>query len=686
MEQAARGAVHVIENEWIELSDGIRLAARIWMPADASSTAQVPAVLEYIPYRKDDDTLAQDTLRHAYFAEHGYASVRVDLRGSGSSEGILADEYLPLEQADGLEVIAWLASRPWCTGAVGMIGYSWGGFNGLQIAAHRPPALKAIITAYSTDDRYADDCHYLGGCVLASDMLKWSSVMLAYNGRPPDPRFAGPTWREQWLQRLRDTPPFGAIWLAHQRRDAYWKQGSIAEDYAAIECAVLAVGGWADAYTNAVPRLLEHLDCPRKGIIGPWGHMFPHVGVPGPAIGFLQECVRWWDRWLKGVENGVEDEPLLRAWMQEPAPPARFYESRPGRWIAEEMWPPASVRAQAWSLTADGALLECGSGTSGQSGELSIVGNQSCGVAAGVWCANGLPDELPDDQSDDDEFSLMFDSEPLTERLELLGRPEVRITVASDRPIALIAARLCDVAPDGASALVTWGMLNLTHRESDESPSSLEPGRFYSVTIPLKVVGQAIAAGHRLRLSLSPTYWPHAWPSPESVELTVLAGPGATLQLPVRPVQAADSAPPRFESPAMAEPLPRELYDPPTRRRSVVRDREIQSDAETITSKLTVTTTDFEYSMSRILESDTIVRSVAQDMWVIDDDDPLSAREVCERRWDAIRPGWKVFVSTRSEMTATAEEFVLTDRIVAGDDEEDLFERTTVTRIPRDLV
>jgi len=684
VEHAAPAAVRIIENEWIELADGVRLAARIWMPQTASSESPVPAVLEYVPYRKDDDTLAQDTLRHAYFAAHGYASVRVDLRGSGSSQGLLADEYLPLEQSDGIEVIAWLAARPWCTGAVGMIGYSWGGFNGLQIAAHRPPALKAIITAYSTDDRYADDCHYLGGCVLASDMLKWASVMLAYNGRPPDPRFAGDAWRRQWLERLRDTPPFGALWLAHQRRDAYWKQGSIAEDYSAIECAVLAVGGWADAYTNAVPRLLEHLSCPRKGIIGPWGHIFPHVGVPGPAIGFLQECVRWWDRWLKGIANGVDDEPLLRAWMQEPVPPARFYAARPGRWIAEESWPPESVRMRAWSLGADRTLVD--GDMVPAPGELSIIGRQSCGQTAGVWCANGLPDELPGDQRDDDACSLSFDSAVLTERIELLGRPEVRVTVASDRPLALVAARLCDVAPDGTSALVSWGMLNLTHRESDEHPSALEPGRFYEVTVRLKVVGQAIEPGHRLRLSLSPTYWPHAWPSPERVELTLRAGTGARLVLPVREPQSAPEATPRFDAPAMAEPLAIRVNEPAGRHRALAHESRDTPAANQLKSHMRATTADSEHSWFHIIESDTTLRYTSHDEWTIDDHDPLSAHEVCERSWSASRPGWNVSVTTRSEMCSTAEEFVLTDSIRAFEAEEEFFEKTTVTRIPRDLV
>src|ERR1700682_4918728 len=181
--------VREIEHVLIPLRDGTRLAARIWLPEDAERDP-VPAILEYLPYRKRDGTYDRDALTHPYFAGHGYAGVRVDIRGSGESDGLLSDEYSLREQDDALEVIEWLAAQPWCSGAVGMMGISWGGFNALQVAARRPPALKAIITVYSTDDRYADDIHYKGGCLL-NDNLWWGSIMLAYQGRPPDPLLYG---------------------------------------------------------------------------------------------------------------------------------------------------------------------------------------------------------------------------------------------------------------------------------------------------------------------------------------------------------------------------------------------------------------------------------------------------------------------------------------------------------------
>ena len=326
-------AVREIEHCWIPLRDGRRLAARLWLPADAMD-APVPAILEYIPYRKRDLTRTRDEPMHRYFAGHGYAAARVDVCGAGDSDGVLLDEYHEQELEEGVAVIEWLAAQPWCTGAVGMMGKSWGGFNALQIAARRPDALRAIITVCSSDDRYADDAHYMGGCLL-NENLTWGSVLQTLSALPPDPAVVGDGWRETWLARLRSEVLFPEVWLRHQRRDAYWRRGSVCEDFARITCPVYAIGGWADAYTNAVPRLLAGLRSARKGLVGPWSHNYPHDGAPGPAIGFLQEARRWWDHWLKGIDTGIMDEPAYRVWMQESAPPASWYAERFGRWVAK---------------------------------------------------------------------------------------------------------------------------------------------------------------------------------------------------------------------------------------------------------------------------------------------------------------------------------------------------------------
>jgi hypothetical protein len=522
--------VEVIEQQRIRMPDGTHLAARLWLPEPARREP-VPAILEYIPYRRRDSTRLRDDAMHGWLAGHGYACVRVDLRGSGDSEGVLEDEYLPVELDDGVAVIDWISRQPWCDGKVGMIGISWGGFNGLQIAALRPPALKAVISACSTDDRYADDVHHMGGCLLG-DNLSWASTMLAYNALPPDPDMVGPAWRGMWLARLRGSGLWLAKWLAHQRRDAYWRHGSICEDWDAVACPVLAVSGWADGYSNAVFRLLAHLRGPRLGLVGPWGHKYPHQGRPGPAIGFLQECLRWWDHWLKGVETGIMAEPMLRAWMQDSVPPTASYRERPGRWIGEPRWPSADLHERVYALAWPGVLAD-GGAAADATAEMEIQSPLSVGLFAGKWCSYAATPDLPHDQREEDGGALVFTSAPLDAPLEILGAPVVELVVAADRPVAMVALRLSDVRPDDQATRVTYGLLNLCHRDGSETPRPLESARLYRVRVQLNHIAQHFPRGHRLRLSVSTSYWPLAWPPPEPVRLRIQTG-ASRLLLPER--------------------------------------------------------------------------------------------------------------------------------------------------------
>lgn len=256
-------------------------------------------------------------------------------------------------------MVNWLAAQPWCDGRVGMFGISWGGFNSLQIAALAPEPLKAVVTVCSTDDRYDNDVHYMGGSVLAVDMHAWAATMLAFVSRPPDPLHVGDAWRDMWLGRLEQVDPFVHTWLDHQTRDAYWRHDSVCEDYGAIDAAVLAVGGWHDPYRDTVLRLVEHLPAERvRGLIGPWSHQYPDRGLPpGPAIGFLQETLRWWDQHLKGVDTGVMREPLLRAYVSDSHPPATVYETLPGRWVGERAWPSPNVTTVSYGLQGPAVLV-----------------------------------------------------------------------------------------------------------------------------------------------------------------------------------------------------------------------------------------------------------------------------------------------------------------------------------------
>jgi uncharacterized protein len=539
-------AIQEIEHIVIRLRDGTNVAARLWLPTDAERNP-VPAILEYLPYRKRTGTYDRDALTHPYLAGHGYAAVRVDIRGSGESDGLLLDEYAQQEQDDALEVIEWLAAQPWCTGAVGMMGISWGGFNALQIAARRPTALKAIITLCSTDDRYRDDVHYIGGAPLRAG-FGWGSFLFGAMCHPPDPALVGDRWRAMWLERLTNLPLFLELWFRHQWRDDYWKHGSVCEDYGAIQCPVYAVGGWTDGYTNAIPRMLAQLTVPRKGLIGPWAHAYPHFALPGPQIGFLQEALRWWDHWLKNIDTGAMDEPMLRAWMTESVAPAPYHEELPGRWIAEPSWPSRNIAVHRLFVTDDGLQPSDSRLT-----PRDVCSAQTVGKNGGAWCPFGRSADQAGDQQVDDARSLVFDTVPLTTRMEILGPPIVTLDVAADRPLANLAVRLCDVRPDGTSLRVSYGILNLAHRDSHETPTPLVPGRRYRLRIQMNDAGAAFPVGHRIRVAISTAYWPMIWPAPEKATVTVF---GAMLELPVRAPNAADAHLRRLPGPETAAPEP----------------------------------------------------------------------------------------------------------------------------------
>ncbi len=665
--------VREIEHMMITLKDGTRLAARMWLPEDAEQLP-VPALLEFLPYRKSDGTAMRDAMRQPYYAGHGYAVLRVDMRGSGESDGILEDEYTNQELDDAVELIAWAAGQPWCDGNVGMMGISWGGFNSLQVAARRPPALKAVVVIGFTDDRYADDVHYMGGCVLTSQMLSWSSIMFVYNGAPPDPALVGDAWRTMWLDRLENSPPFVEAWLAHQRRDAYWEHGSVGEDYDAIQVPVYAVGGWADSYNNSVPRLLAGLSVPRKGLIGPWAHTFPEIGEPAPAIGFLQDTIRWWDHWLKGQDSGMMDEPMLRTWIQESVPPATYHTERPGRWVADGQWPSPQVADEIWYLNSDG-----GAGVLGRQAAPPITlrhrGRLGQNMDVGPWGAYGYPGDFAGDQRAADGESLSFTSPPLEEAVDLLGYPVVDLELAVNRPLALVAVRLCDVAPDGASTLVSWGLLNLTHRDSHKEPERLTPGETYHVEVPLNVLGHRLKAGHRWRVSVATEYMRHAWPSPERVELALTTGAGSRLRLPRRTPHALDELLQPFPPAEISAPLAVEQLRPDVTHKQIVHD---------VVDNTTRYVLEADAGRVRLVGSGMEVDDWGRETYAAVQDDPLSLNVHIERRLIYQRGEWRVTIETDSRMTADATHFHLTNVIDGYEGDTRVFTKAWTKAIPRD--
>lgn len=642
----------------IVLSDGCRLSARLWMPLNAAEHP-VPAVLEYIPYRKSDGTLPRDEIMHKYVASNGYACVRVDMRGNGDSEGLMTDEYTIQELADACEVIEWLAEQPWCTGTVGMMGKSWGGFNCLQTAFLQPPALKAVVTVCSTTDRFADDIHYKGGCLLGEN-FGWGAVMLSYSSRPADPALR-PNWRAEWLERLEAEPWLAPRWADLQERSDYWKHGSVGEDYARMTVPVLSWGGWADNYMNTVAHLVENVPALVKGIVGPWVHQYPHTAVPGPAIGFLQEAIRWWDRWLKGIENGAEHDPAYRVYMLDSEAPDASAKHRAGHWVAEAVWPSPRVSRKVMALGADmaGAL------------PARVNTPQHLGLQAGEFFPMGLNAEMPGDQRQDDALSTCFDGPVLAEPLDLLGAARLSLRLSSDKPLAFVVARLCDVAPDGASVRIAHGMLNLCHRDSMEDPAAMVPGQDTEISFLIDQMAYRLAPGHKLRLALSTTYWPFVWPSPEAATLTITGG---SLDLPAHTGSTAEWVPPPPEG---AEPWKHKVLRPGKT------TRHIETDLLSGRSALVVNDDggDMENLSTGLRTGETM-----SELWEVNQNDPLSARAVHVWEQRLSRGDWAVRTKASAEMTATATHLRMKANLTAWEGDQVIFTRDFDDEVPRRFV
>jgi uncharacterized protein len=641
----------------IIMPDGTRLSARIWRP---EGTGRYPAILEFIPYRKSDGTRARDEGIHPWWAAQGYACIRADLRGSGDSDGLLTDEYTPQELQDACAIIAWAAAQDWCTGSVGMMGKSWGAFNALQTAALAPPALRAVIAVCGTTDRFADDIHFKGGALMGEN-LGWAATMLSYSSRPPDPVLR-PDWRAQWLARLAAQPFHAPDWAAHQTRDAFWQHGSVCEDWAAIRTPVLAIGGWADGYINMVPAILDNLTVPVKGVIGPWVHQYPHTAVPGPRIGFLQEGLRWWDRWLKDTPNGAEHDPALRAYIPHSAPPDASTPHRPGHWVAEQSWPPARTAPLTLYLSP-GAL--------GSASPLDATVNtpQHLGMHGGEYFPTGLDAEMPGDQAPEDTLSVIFDTTPL-DGMDLLGAPVLRLSLSSDSPRAHLVARLCDVAPDGTSLRIGHGVLNLCHRDDPARPSDVPTDAPFDVTLRLDYCAARLAPGHRLRLALSTTCWPLVWPSAHRATLTLHAG---SLTLPVHTGSTGDEwifPPPLVPDTAAT-----------TRLTPALAARRIEHDLMTGERHLVI---EDASGTQAIAPHGRTTSDTSREVWTIHPDDPLSARARIEWHQHQTLGQWQISTLAQVAMTCTATAFHMTATLTAHEGETEVFRRDWDCTVPRD--
>jgi uncharacterized protein len=659
--------VKEIENLFITLKDGTKLAARMWLPVDAQKNP-VPALLEYLPYRKRDGTVVRDALTHPYMAGHGYACIRVDMRGNGDSAGLMRDEYTKQEQDDAIEVIDWLTQQKWCDGKVGMFGISWGGFNALQVAARQPEALKAIITICSTDDRYEDDIHYKGG-TLINENLGWAATMLAYSSRPPDPKVVGKRWKKMWMDRLENEPFLLIDWLKHPHRDSYWKHGSVCEDWTKIKCPVLCVGGWNDAYSNAIPRLMKNLRVPRKAIIGPWAHKYPHFAVPHPRIGFLQEMLRWWDFHIKGINTGVNNDPDYRVYVMDAYKPGSFPKHIDGRWIAENYWGHGNVETKIWHLSKSGVSTEAG-----KEEGLSLTSQQTVGFDGGEYCIIWLGEEFPGDQVKDDQGSIVFDSPTLTEDMDIVGQPSVELSFTVDKPVAHVAVRLNDVWPDGKVSRITYHLQNLCMRDSREYPTPLEPYKRYKMKIKLDDIAWRVPKGHKLRVAISTSYFPMMWPAPEPVKLTLFAG-ASTVSLPIRK-QDVTERPVTFAAPEAAEPIKQKELAKPSNKRKVSFDK------KTGATRLEIVD---DFGKQELKPHGLVIGGVGRETYEILPSDPLSAK--METHWTEYlkRGTWEIRTETYGRLTATKTHWIVWGKIEAYEGKKQVFVKEFNEEIERRL-
>ena len=649
----------------IIMSDGCRLSARVWMPEDSDNN-QYPVILEHLPYRKRDGTIVRDQYTHPWFAGHGYVCIRTDMRGNGESDGLMTDEYTHQEHQDAIEVIEWAANQSWCNGNVGMMGISWGGFNALQVAALAPKPLKAIISLCSTVDRYADDIHYKGGCLLGEN-FGWSTNMLSYSSRPPDPSLVGENWRKMWMNRLENLELDLSRWLNHQHRDEYWKYGSVCEDYSAIKAAVLSISGWHDGYRNTTNHLIKNLTSPVKGIIGPWIHKYPHYAAPSPAIGFLQEAKRWWDHWLKDIDTGVDKDPDFRAYLMDSVTPKRWMDDRPGRWIVEKNWPSETINKEILYFS-QGAALEL----SPTPFNVSISSAQNCGSKAGEYFPFAFSDELPENQSHDDAHSACFDGDELTAPIDIVGSPHVNLRLCCNKDQGQVIVRLCDIRPDGTSALITYQYLNLTHHNSHENPSKISKNQMFNVSLDLDQIAYRIPDGHRLRVAISSSYWPTLWPSPERTTLNIESG---SIELPIRPF--ANGAEISFEEPEAAKPWGAKELRPASYAREEFIDEE---------TGITSIKIGCDFGENQDLDHGLISGGWMKENWAIHPDDPNSAK--VDAQWEntggRAETMWRT--SIKSAMHSDKTHFFITANLKAYENDKLIFEKDYSDKIIRNLV
>ncbi len=642
------------------------------MPDDAQHHP-VPCILEYIPYRKRDMTSLRDEGMHKYFASKGYGCIRVDMRGAGDSEGVLMDEYLPREQQDGVEAIAWIADQPWCDGNVGMIGISWGGITQLQIATLKPQALKAIVPVGASIDRYYDDGGYFIGAY-SGETIGWGGLMFAINTFPPDPAVVGEENCEaMWLKRLETMPLFLSTWLNHPARDDYWLQGTVIDCFKDITCPIFVVSGWNDCWPNTVLRVIQRAETPVWGLSGVWGHMYPHQAFPGPGVNFLDEVIRFWDKYLKNQDNGYEQTAPLTVFVQTQVPTDPAHTNRPGYWVAEPAWPSPNVTTETWCFGR------------GQLAPQPIGGgiDSICSAVSTGFCSRDympvppIPEleQMPTEQSPDDAESLVYDSPKIDSSMVIMGTPTAHLRIKSDHNSGLVALRLCDVAPNGEVSQITYGVLNLAQRDGREKFVTVKADTYYDIMVRLNDIAHEIQPGHQLRLSVSSNYFPMAWPLPYRCTLT-LDSTASRLSLPVRhrPEVELPVAESYRKPPQVAEPDLREEIAPAEHSKHIERTASQTSMYIRSSGGLSChPTTGWTYGKD------------SEECFSVDNDDPLKTTAVYDTTAQFIRDGFDARTVNKMTVSCDETDFIITAKTTVYLNDRIFFQRAYNHRIERHI-
>jgi len=679
--------VDEVEHCTFSLPDGVTLAMRVWGPRgslgglegttrqlvagpEGEQGAKYPTVLEYLPYRKADWTSSRDHRRHPWLASHGYVVVRADMRGAGDSGGRYHDEYTLEEQQDAISLIEWISKQIWSNEKVGMYGKSWGGFNGLQVAFHQPPALAAIISLFSTDNRFTDDIHWKGGCILGGGMLSWAATMFCWDARPPHPRYNA-KWKEVWQDRVEHAGEcLVKTWLEHPTYDSYWRHGSVIEDINKVNIPVLSIGGWHDGYTNANLRMSSSLPSCRA-IIGPWSHNWPDEAVPGPNINFMGECLGWWDQHLKGQEMGVMDKPKVRWFLcQGTMPPAPSVKCWPGQWFEGDE---IEGKEKMVLNLSNNHLLTCDTKNSSTGMDpVSVSFSGNAGLFCGEWLSFGAPD-LPADQRFCSLFQNCWTSSPLVKNQKIFGCPIVDLEVSVDAEQGQVYAALCHLQKGGGARLLSYGLINL----AAETPERrLVPGRKYKIKLQLDTIGYEIPAGEKLQLMISPGSWPTSWPSPTPTTITITQG-HLTLPIFTGGKEAIMDPQPKLGPPIQIEIRREETFD-----RKV--EIGLSDNSRTLTTRS-------DSGIKYYPGVDTEVDEVDEDKYIIKGDDPTTAMAVSSRTSKITyqaRSGSPIETSTAtvSWMTCDQNSFYLTNTLTTKLDGKDFFTRTWNETVPRNGV